>query len=155
MPSTLSRMSGPVWAVQSRWHQRCHGYWTSITFETMVWGRGRELGWPRSLVPLSPIMPLTSGRPSGFSFIVRTAVYKYISGRGGPRSIKLERLLGQWVNLGTSWSSHFYSIIRYSLGNGPSAFLYCHWVGGEVGWLSYPHSCTCEEECSIPSLVCL
>ena len=144
MPSTSSRMSGPVWVVQLRWHQRCCGYWTSITFKTTVWGRGRKLGWQGSLVPSPPIMPTASRRPSGWSFVITTAVYKYISGRGGPRSIKLERLLGWWLKSGMSQSSCFYSIIQYGLGNGPSDFLYCHWVSGEVGWLSYPCSCTCD-----------
>ena len=93
MSPTSSRMSGPIWVVWLRWHQRCHGYWTSITFETTVWGRERKLGWPRSLVPLSPFMPSASRRLSGFSFIIRTAVYKYIPRWGGPRGIKFERLV--------------------------------------------------------------
>ena len=97
--------------------------------------------------------PLASRRLLGYSFIIRTIVYRHISRWGGPWGIKLERLLGLQVYLGTSKSPSCYSIIWYGLGNGLSAFLYCHWVGVEVGQFSYPHSGSCEEECGIPSLV--
>ena len=100
-------------------------------------------------------MPLALGRLSGCSFIFRTIVYRHVSMWRGTRGIKLKRLLGWQIYSGMSWSSCFYSIIQYGLGNGPSALLYCHWVSSEVGQFSYPHPCICEEECSIPSLICL
>ena len=47
----------------------------------------------------------------------------------------------------------FTLLSNMALGNGPPAFLYCHWVSSEVGQFSYPCSYTGEEECSIPSLI--
>ena len=143
---TYSRMSGSIWTVRLGWHWRCHWQWTPITFETTVWGRGREPGWLRSLVPPSPVMPLASGRLSGCSLVIRTVVSGHIFWMGISLGIQLKRLLGQWIRPGTSWSSHLYSIIWYILGNGPFALLYCHWVGGEVGQFSYPCPSSCEEE---------
>ena len=101
-----------------------------------------------------PLCPQTQ-EGLGCSFIIRTIVYRHISRWGGPWGIKLKRLLGWQIYLGTSRSPCFHSIIRYSLGNGPSALLYCHWVSSEVGQFSYPGPSSCEEECGIPSLVCL
>ena len=130
-------MSGPVWAVRPGWHWRCHWQWTSITFKTTVWGRGREPGWLRSLVPLNSIMPLATGRPLRCLLVIRTIVSGYIFQRGSSSGIKLKRLLGWQIHPGMSWSPHLYSIIQHILGNGPFALLYCHWVGSEVGWFSY------------------
>ena len=129
MPSASSGVSGSVWAVQLRWHWRCHGQWTPVTLETMVWGKGRELGWLRSLVPSSPITSLGSRRPSGCLFIIRTIVYRHVSRWGGPWGDKLKRLLGLQIYMGTSRSPCFQSIIWYSLGNGHSDLLY--W---SLGW---------------------
>ena len=105
--------------VRSGWHWRCHWQWTPITFETMVWGRGREPGWLRSLVPPSPVMPPALGRLSGCLLVIRTIVSEHIFWRGSSLGIKLKRLLGQWIHRGTSWSSCLYSIIWYSLGQWP------------------------------------
>ena len=63
-------------------------------FQNHGLGKGKETGVTKLLVPSSPIMPSASRRPLGFSFIVRTVVYRHISRWRGPRSIKLERLLG-------------------------------------------------------------
>ena len=68
--------------------------------------------------------------------------------------IKPEGLLGQQICMGMSQSPCLYSIIRYSLSNGPFALLNCHWVSSEVGCFSNPRACSCEEEHSISSLVC-
>ena len=47
-------------------------------------------------------------------------------------------------HMGMSWSPHLNSMVRYSLSNGLSAFLDCHWVCSKVGQFSNPHTCSCE-----------
>ena len=71
------------------------------------------------------------------------------------KSVKPERQLGQQVHLRMPWSSGFYSLIQYGMCYGPFALLQCHRVGSEVGQSSYPSSCPSQEECAIPSLICL
>ena len=89
-----------------------------------------------TLVSPSPITFLASRGMTGCLGIVRTAIYTQVFQWGGSVGIKLEGLLGQQIGMLTSQPPHLYPIIRYSLSNGPFAFLNCHRVGSEVG--SFP-----------------
>ena len=154
MLSTLSGMPRSVWAVRSGCHWRCWQH-TLITLEATVWGRWRKARWQRPLVPPSPIVFSASRGPMRCSLIVRTAISRHMFWRGSSLGIEPEGLLGQQIHMGMSHSPCLYSLIRYSLSNGPFALLNCHWVSSEVGWFSYPYASSREEECGISSPTCL
>ena len=120
----------------------------------MIWERWGELRQQRPLVFLTSIAILAPWWPTWWWLMVGGTIPGVILYRGTSQTVKPEGLLGWQIYMWISWPPCLHLAIHYGLGNGLSTFLDCHGFGSEVGQFSNPHTCSCEKECGIPSLVC-